>query len=447
MSGLPEGWASCSIRDVLEDSQAGFASGKKDVPKGLPHLRMNNISIDGKLDLSLLRTVPHNLAGERHFLKKGDVLVCTTNSGKLVGKCALFELDGLFAFSNHLTRLRVDHSVIDSKFLLHSFWLMWRNGEIEHKCKHWVNQSTLPKEELLDLEIVRPPLNEQRRIVAKLEKLLSRVDTAKDRLAKIPLILKRFRQSVLAAAYSGRLSERWRIRNDRSDTWKEERLGNLIIEKPRNGYSGKPVDYETSIRVLTLTATTSGVFKPDCFKFLDEAIPEKSYLWLQPGDILVQRGNTIEYVGVAAIYDGFPSQFIYPDLMMKFRAKPGVSTKYLYYALSCEQSRNYLRANAMGTAGSMPKINQGVLTNTPILIPDIDEQNEIVRSVDALFRTAKALESRYIIATNYVDDLSQSILARAFRGELVDQDPADESATAVLQKIPSRSSSRKRTSN
>ncbi len=213
MSELPEGWTTCRLKDAIEDIQAGFASGKKDVKGGLSHLRMNNISVDGKLNLGLLRTVPRSLAGHNHYLKNGDVLICTTNSGKLVGKSALFDLDGDFAFSNHLTRLRVNPNALESKYLLHQLWLLWKNGDFDHKCKHWVNQSTLPKDELLSTDILLAPLNEQRRIVAKLEKLLSRVDAAQDRLATIPHILKRFRQSVLAAACSGRLTADWRAKH------------------------------------------------------------------------------------------------------------------------------------------------------------------------------------------------------------------------------------------
>src|SRR5687767_11996459 len=101
MSELPAGWTTCSIEHAIESIQAGFASGRKDVEGGLFHLRMNNISVDARLNLELLRTVPQSLASHNHYLQKGDVLICTTNSGKLVGKCAWFGLDGDFAFSNH----------------------------------------------------------------------------------------------------------------------------------------------------------------------------------------------------------------------------------------------------------------------------------------------------------------------------------------------------------
>lgn len=285
-----------------------------------------------------------------------------------------------------------------------------------------------------EIPIPIAPNKGQQRIVAKLDQLLPKVQKCQERLEKISKILKRFRQSVLAAACSGRLTADWREENV-SEDWKQVTLSDVIKDKPKNGYSAKPIKYETRWRVLTLTATTSGKFDARHFKYFDEPIAKDSPLWLQPDDILVQRGNTIEYVGVPVIYDGPPNEFIYPDLMMRFRANMRITTKFLYFVLSWEQTRQYLRDRATGTAGNMPKINQPVLMSIPISLPSIEEQQEIVCRVEALFKLADQIEARYQKAKASVDKLTQSILAKAFRGELVPQDPNDEPASALLEKI------------
>jgi type I restriction enzyme S subunit len=100
-------------------------------------------------------------------------------------------------------------------------------------------------------------------------------------------------------------------------SWQCHLLESLLVFGPTNGYSPKAVEYETPVRSLTLTATTSGRFNGDHFKYISTEVPQDSSLWLRDGDILVQRGNTIGYVGVAAVYRGESNQFIYPDLMMK----------------------------------------------------------------------------------------------------------------------------------
>ena len=121
--------------------------------------------------------------------------------------------------------------------------------------------------------------------------------------------------------------------------------------------------------------------------------------------------------------------------MMRFRANGLITTKFLYFTLSWERTRNYLRERATGTAGTMPKINQSTLIEVPIDLPPLAEQQEIVRRVEALFKTADALEARYRTAKAHVDKLTQSILAKAFRGELVPQNPNDEPASVLLERI------------
>jgi type I restriction enzyme S subunit len=324
-----------------------------------------------------------------------------------------------------------DERLLDPQYLF--FYLMSERDALVDKGQGGA-QPNISQQIVKAHDFVLAPLNEQRRIVTKLEKLLSRVHVAQERLATIPRIIKRFRQSVLALACSGRITENWRADN-RSSEWTQVTLSDVITEKPKNGYSARPVKHETPWRVLTLTATTSGRFDDRQFKYFDEPIPESSPLWLQPGDILVQRGNTFEYVGVAALYDGAPNEFIYPDLMMRVRANKRIEAKFLYLLLTCEQTRVFLRLKATGTAGNMPKINQSALMSVPILLPSLCEQRVIVRRVEALFRTADALEARYLKAKAHVDKLTQSILAKAFRGELVPQDPNDEPAAVLLERI------------
>ncbi|MBN2443001.1 MAG: restriction endonuclease subunit S, partial [Spirochaetales bacterium] len=279
-----------------------------------------------------------------------------------------------------------------------------------------------------------PPLNEQKRIVAKLDAIMPRIDSVKARLDKVPVIIKRFRQSVLTAAVTGKLTEKWR--EEHNSNLLECKLEDVIIGKPRNGYSPKSVKYKTSVKSLTLTATTTGIFNEKCFKYIDEEIPKDSHLWLETNDILIQRSNSINYVGISAIYPGKSYNFIYPDLMMKVKANiEKVLPKFLLLSLQSYNTLDYFRSNATGTAGSMPKINQSLVMRTPLMLPPLEEQKEIVRQVDKLFALADKLEAHYQRAKAKVDKLSQSVLAKAFRGELVPQDPNDEPAEKLLERI------------
>lgn len=237
----------------------------------------------------------------------------------------------------------------------------------------------------------------------------------------------------MSAAVKGKLIER--ETGGSATEWRRCTVGDVLQGKPRNGYSPRSVDFKTPVRSLTLSATTSGRFLAQHSKFIDEHIPEDSYLWLETGDILIQRANTLDYVGVSAIFDGPEKEFIYPDLIMKCRPNELVLRKYLFYMLSAEETRQYFRDHATGTAGNMPKINQQTVMSAPIVLPSLEEQEEIVREIDKLFSLADSIEARCIAARTQAQRLTPRLLAKAFRGELVPQDPNDEPASLMLERI------------
>ena len=176
--------------------------------------------------------------------------------------------------------------------------------------------------------------------------------------------------------------------------WEWVRLNEITIFGPRNGYSPKPVEYVTSVKTLTLSATTSGKFDSQHFKYIDKQIEPNSHLWLENEDLLIQRANSLEYVGVAAIYKGKAKEFIYPDLMMKIRFPKYLSIDYLYQTINSKSSRRFLRERASGTSGSMPKINQLTVNSLPIPLPPLTEQHRIVTKVDAMMKLCDELEAK-----------------------------------------------------
>lgn len=407
-NNLPKGWDNCSISTVCS-----IITGRRDVNEGNP---------EGKYPFF---TCAQDISRIDNYEFEGQAILVAGN-----GFFNVKFYEGKFN-AYQRTYILQDFKIA-SKYLYYN--ILAKLPEIT-KDNRGSTIRYIRLGDLADYEIPLPPLPEQHRIVAKLDALFEKIESNKQRSEKIPKILKRFRQSVLASAVSGKLTEDWREKNGVVEEWEETTLLNVITEKPKNGYSAKPVNYETPHRVLTLTATTSGKFIDGNFKYFDEKIDVDSKFWIKPGDILVQRGNTIEYVGVSAIYNGNPNEYIYPDLMMRFRANERILTNYLYFVLSDEKSRNYLRERATGTAGNMPKINQPTLISLPVKLPSLKEQTEIVHRVEQLFTFADKIETRYTKAKAMLDKLPQSILAKTFRGELVAQDPNDEPASVLLERI------------
>ncbi|MDR0228469.1 MAG: restriction endonuclease subunit S [Flavobacteriaceae bacterium] len=288
---------------------------------------------------------------------------------------------------------------------------------------------------LWSLKFNLPPLAEQERIANKLDELFARVEVIKKSMDKIPQLLKDFRQQVLTSAVTGKLTEEWREGKDLEE-WKECKVNDVLLDKPRNGFSPKAVEYITEVKSLALSATTSGRFNPVYVKYLDIPKPQKdSHLWLMKGDILVQRSNSLEYVGTSAIYDGENYDFIYPDIMMKLRVNTLIFNKMLYYILSCNKTKEYFRLNASGTAGNMPKINQKIISDLLFLLPSLIEQEEIIKRVESLFIKADQIEEQYKALKEKIDILPQLLLHKAFKGELVEQLPTDGDAAELLKEI------------
>jgi type I restriction enzyme S subunit len=365
------------------------------------------------------------------LLPAGTVLV-VTRSGILAHTLPIAVTYCDVTINQDIKAFQPDAGLVSTKFLAYALRAL--EPKILRSCtKSGTTVASVEMDRLEVLPIPIAPIAEQTRISDKLDTVLSRVDACRDRLARVAPLLKRFRQSVLAAATSGKLTEDWRVQHETS--WTTGTVGDLLAGKPRNGYSPKAVDHETPTRSLTLSATTSGVFRGEHCKFIDEVIDPDSHLWLKPGDILVQRANSLEYVGVSAIFNGNANTFIYPDLMMKCNANGRASTEFLFLIFSSEPVRRYFRENATGTAGNMPKINQQTVITAPCSWPDLDEQAEIVRRVESLFAFADRLEARLTQARSAADRLTPALLAKAFRGELVPQDPDDEPAAELLKRL------------
>jgi type I restriction enzyme M protein len=213
---------------------------------------------------------------------------------------------------------------------------------------------------LSELQIPLPPLDVQKEIVAEIEGYQKVIDGARA------------------------VFDNYRPHIPINPDWPMVELGQVIEGKPKNGYSGNPVDHPAKLKVLSLSATTSGKLDLSKFKFLDEDIPQDSPCRCKEGDIYLQRGNTRELVGTAALFDVDEPNFIFPDLMIRVRAnEEKVLSRYLLHVLQSRPVREYVTKNAVGAAGNMPKINQKIVENIPLPLPPLETQKKIVAGIEA----------------------------------------------------------------
>lgn len=285
--------------------------------------------------------------------------------------------------------------------------------------RDYVNGATrlkLTQANMRKLLILLAPANEQIRIVNKLDKLLSKVEAAKIRLDKIPLILKRFRQSVLAAATSGKLTEEWRYNKSNSNMEWEEKYLQDIAHSVSDGDHQAPPRANEGIPFIVISNVNKGVID---FDGVDRWVPEDYFLNLS--DIRVPKKFDILYTvtgsyGIPVIVDT-DKQFCFQRHIAIIKPNNElVDYRYLYIVLGSNHVLSQAHSLATGTAQKTVSLTS--LRSFQIPVPKITEQEEIVRRVEELFTLVDRIEKQYVSAKVRVDKLTQSILAKAFRGEL-----------------------------
>jgi type I restriction enzyme, S subunit len=301
-------------------------------------------------------------------------------------------------------------------------------------------------ETLKEFELFVPPLEEQKRILLKVEALSAEIDKSRERLANVSQMLKAFRRSVLAAACSGRLTEEWREKHTKSET-ASDMLARLSVEQQKPtldvpddlpeswawisaGSLYEDARYGTSVKsdakvsggipILRVPNIKRGVLDLVDLKYSRLSKPERETLALQQGDIIVCRTNgSLDLIGKAAIVPELPDVYGYASYLIRLRLNlHGVDPAFFHSFISSRLGRGQIEELARTTAGQF-NLNLGILNGLALPLPPIKEQTEIVRRVQKLFNLADVIENRVEAATRRADKLTQAVLAKAFRGELV----------------------------
>jgi type I restriction enzyme S subunit len=292
--------------------------------------------------------------------------------------------------------------------------------------------------------IAVPPLAEQKRIVAKVEEVLWRVTAARERLAKVPAILKQFRQAILAAACSGRLTEDWRDADDSGlpagwtmTTVKEiAEIRGGIQKQPKRKPGHNAYPYLRVANVLRGRLDLADIHRMELF---DRELP---LYRLQPDDLLIVEGNgSLAEIGRSALWTGEIADCVHQNHIIRVRVTKA-DPHYVNVYWNSPQGSGAASESAVTTAG-LHSLSVKKIAGLNVPLPPLREQHEIVRRVDALFKLADAIEQRVSAATQRADKLTQAVLAKAFRGELVPTEAElaraeardYEPASALLQRI------------
>jgi type I restriction enzyme, S subunit len=449
MSELPEGWTNTTLGEICSKPQYGWTS-KASSQGRIKYVRTTDIST-GQINwagVPYCELEPDNM--DKFRVREDDILVSRAGSVGVSFRIRDVPYDAVFA--SYLIRFNSLDCVLPKyvEYFLNS-------GDYWRAISEFSAGIAVPNvnaSKLAQLEIPLPPINEQRRIVPKLEKLLSRLDMAQARLVTIPRTLKQFRQSVLASACSGRLTEDWRVEHPGAkpytpptlpsadvglrdenypNNWRVTRLGTLtaLVTSGSRGWA-KYYSDSGSIFIRAQNINADILNLEDIAFVTLPGGAEGLRTRVRQGDLLVTiTGANVTKSALVErpIGEAFVSQHVALVRLADLRL-----SKFLFYSIiNPSDGRKQLQTAAYGQG--KPGLNLDNIRDVVVAIPPLAEQQEIVRRVEALFKTADALEARYRKAKAHVDKLTQSILAKAFRGELVPQDPNEEPASILLERI------------
>jgi len=410
--------------------------------------------------------------------EKGTILIALY--GATIGKLGIL---GSKAATNQAICAIYKSNALENKFLF--LYLLSQHENLTRRA-FGAAQPNISQQTIKNYPIFLPPLNEQKRIVQKLDGILPKVRSSKARLDKIPAILKRFRQSVLAAACSGRLTEDWREENPEIES-ADEMFFNMK-QKREKEYLAKCKEAKDNGQKKPQKYFRFDI--PDVYNTLDFDLPNRwsvsnidflahvtklagfeytKYIKLsEKGEIPavraqnVQMGrfvnNNILFIEKSTSDFLERSQLHNREILMVFI---GAGTGNVCLApetgrwhlapnvakIDCDYVYNkyinfYLQSH-IGLASTLsfmketaqPSLSMETIRQVFVIVPPLAEQREIVQRVEKLFHLADSLEVKYQKALARIIKLEQAVLAKAFRGELADPNPNDEPAEILLQRI------------
>jgi type I restriction enzyme S subunit len=280
--------------------------------------------------------------------------------------------------------------------------------------------------DIRDFDMPLPPRAEQRRIVAKLDALTARLARARAELDRVPVLAQRLRINVLRDVFGrsgGDLPQGWDLK--RIDEIGDVQLGRQRSPKDHNGPNMR-------LYVRSANITWKGWDLSDV-KEMNFSPSEFETFQLRAGDVLLNEGSgSAKEVGKPAIWNGELDGVCFQNTLLRVRPH-AYSAELLRYAFLYLALSGQFIANTKGV--NIIHIGKAGLAKTTLPVPPQDAQQDILEKFDAAFARADRLEAEAARARALIDRLESAILARAFRGELVPQDPEDEPASVLLDRI------------
>jgi type I restriction enzyme S subunit len=400
--GVPAGWQVTRFEEILERVER-----KLIIDDATEYSRIG-VRWYGNGAFVRDRVLGSDIARKQQWIVQADDIVYNK----------LFAWKGAFAVADEVVHGHIvsdkfptyalDSSRVEPRYLAHYFRTHQLSFQAERLSKGAaaISKLTLNPPQFWDLTVPLPPPTEQERLVRLL-------DDAEVKLREA-LRLRREAAAEAAALVTSAIGSRL------GGLPVTGTVGDVLTEKPRNGWSAPCDNAEGGIPVLSLGAVTGFEYRPAQYKRTSEATNPDGHYWLCPGDLLVTRSNTELLLGHAAIYSGQPAPCIYPDLMMRLKVDPEkAETRFVYYWLRTPDVRARIENAGRGTNSTMKKITQKDVMNLPFPVGASPvEQRAAVRALDDIVSRLDGAQSIQQSSERDLSALMPALLDRAFGGQL-----------------------------
>ena len=485
---LPKGWIDAKLNDI------GLTTAKSIKPSDTPNEEYELWSVPTYPTNQPEKQLGKNIGSNKIEVQENDVLLCKINPR--INRVWRVRERGEKKQIASTEWILFRTEAINPNFLRYRFMEPSFRQELCSNISGVGGSLTRARPQIVkNLQISIAPLNEQKRIADKIEALQAKSNKAKQALETAKPLLDKLRQSILAAAFRGDLTADWRkknpdvepasillerIRKERRKRWEETELAKMKAKgkEPENDKwkakykKPEPVDTtglpelpegwcwvslgelissidagkspnassipakDNESGVLKVSAVSWGEFLPNENKALPKDYSIEGKPTINKGDLIISRANTVELVGAVVV-----AKENYPNLMLSDKTlrmnivSHTISSQYLKYALRTKTVRLVFEDQATGTSNSMRNLSQGKILSAPIALSPAKEQERILTYLISTENSASETLKKIKVTESLINYLDRSILTKAFQGELVPQDPTDEPASVLLDRI------------
>ena len=467
---IPKGWMWARLEDVCF-VQGGYAFRSSEYQdEGVPLLRISNIIGNKVIFEKDMVFLPEQYQNEYagFLLTNGEIVIAL--SGATTGKFGVYDLERPALLNQRVGRLKYyNHDLVVNRYFLYYMHVVRK--QILNKA-YGAAQPNIGTTELAQLKIPFAPLQEQRRIVAKIEELFTQLDDGVAELKKVQHQLKSYRQSVLKSAFDGSLTAKWREEHkaelepasmllEKIET--ERKKNSKYQELPSQDTAGLPElpegwgwaslaelswdsSYGTSEKctyesngypVLRIPNIVGNRIDLADLKYSVNNFKIGDNEELKYADLLIVRTNgSRDLIGrTALVSQNFTKPHLFASYLIRFRLRnTGSIPMWVNYTFLSQRVRDWVEQKAATSAGQY-NISMSVLSKLNIAVPSLQEQKIIIAEIDRCFSATDEIEEIIERSLKQAERLRQSILKKAFEGKLVSQDPEDEPAGKLLERI------------